>query len=297
MGGEPTVKEDLKNIILTVKKSRNKAAIITNGLKLSEISYLKELKHYGLELAVITFDGFNLKASQIIRGDKYNIDKVVKAIENAASLKLETWLQPLILKGVNEGGIKKIFEYMFNKKNITRIFFNSLYLSDGLRKKGFSEANLLSKEEFQKLICSSLDIEEKYFKLYYNLKIALLKLSLKFHPFTKIRFPVPFQLYLLREQGRFIPFLKINELEEIISIIERKCFYKFLGYKYIKLLFSFLMNGFLSLNIEKSFSRKGVLTVVIGTPRPSEALSLGYMSDDIIYDYKGIAAVRRSLDT
>jgi MoaA/NifB/PqqE/SkfB family radical SAM enzyme len=42
-GGEPTVRDDLKLIIKTIKDSGNFPQLFTNGLKLSEENYLKEL--------------------------------------------------------------------------------------------------------------------------------------------------------------------------------------------------------------------------------------------------------------
>ncbi|MFA5115108.1 MAG: radical SAM protein [Candidatus Omnitrophota bacterium] len=295
-GGEPTMRGDLKEIISRIKSPRNKIAIITNGVKLSDLSYLDELRKHGLDIAVITLDGFDPESSMIIRGDSYDVAPVLNAVRNAAFLHIETWIQPLILKGVNETQIERILLFAADNANITRIFFNTLFLSAGLRKKGFGENHLLSKDELEGLIAVPLGIEVEYFSLFFSVKAAIINFIMKFFPFANNSMPVPHQLYLKRENGKLLPLLELSELKEIRDIFKRKAYYNFCRYKYLKLFYYLLKNRFSIIRFEEELSRRKVLTVVAGTPRPLEAFSLGYFSDDIIFDRKGIVAVRRAAD-
>ena len=62
-GGEPKVREDLPEIIKQVKKTGKKVGMFSNGKKLTDRKYVKELKKAGLDFVIMQFD--SLKNSNI----------------------------------------------------------------------------------------------------------------------------------------------------------------------------------------------------------------------------------------
>jgi 7,8-dihydro-6-hydroxymethylpterin dimethyltransferase len=70
MGSEPTMREDLPDIISMIARSGNIAALHTNGIKISEFSYLEKLKKAGLSEVHLQFDGFDDQIYETIRDRK-----------------------------------------------------------------------------------------------------------------------------------------------------------------------------------------------------------------------------------
>ena len=59
IGAEPTMRDDLPDIIRMVKKYGHKPCLVTNGLKLAHIDYCRDLKKAGLSLITMSMNGAN----------------------------------------------------------------------------------------------------------------------------------------------------------------------------------------------------------------------------------------------
>ena len=122
MGAEPTTREDLPEIIETVNRSGNIAALHTNGIKLADFDYLKLLVDSGLHEVHLQFDGFDDWAYEQIRGRKLLATKI-DALENLERLDVATDLVATIVRGVNEREMVKILDFGVRKTYIKEIFF------------------------------------------------------------------------------------------------------------------------------------------------------------------------------
>ena len=123
-GGEPTLREDLVEIIQVVKESRNIPALHTNGVKISNYNYLKKLKEAGLVEIHLQFDGFDEKTYRTMRGRKLlNIKR--KALENIKKLSIPTILQVALSRNLNENQIKPIFDYAIKNDFVKGILYKS----------------------------------------------------------------------------------------------------------------------------------------------------------------------------
>lgn len=116
-GGEPTVRDDLPEIIKIAKNMGfSHIQINTNGLRIAQDkSYLKALKEAGADLIYLQLDGVSDDIYRIIRGrDLAGIKR--KAIENCAEMEIGVQFVPVIIRGVNDGEIGDIIrlakEYM-----------------------------------------------------------------------------------------------------------------------------------------------------------------------------------------
>lgn len=110
-GGEPTVRNDLPEIIKMVsQKGFEFIQLNTNGLCLSrDPEYAKTLKEAGLSSVFLQFDGTNDDIYRKIRGrDLLEIKK--QAIKNSAAAGLGIVLVPVIIPGVNEKNIGNIIK-------------------------------------------------------------------------------------------------------------------------------------------------------------------------------------------
>jgi len=132
IGGEPTIREDLPEIIKSIKKSCNTPILFTNGIKIANYNYLKKLKDAGLEEVHLQFDGFDDKVYESLRGRK--LAKIKKqALENIKRLNIPITLEMTIATGANTGELKDVLEYAIKNDFVRGIDFKS-YCFEGTKK-------------------------------------------------------------------------------------------------------------------------------------------------------------------
>src|SRR3989338_8169532 len=142
-GGEPTLREDLPEIIEIIRQSGNMPALYTNGIKIADYSYLKGLRDKGLDIVHLQFDGFDDNAYKILRS-KPLLKIKLKALENLEQLKIPTVLEATFVKSLNEKEMINIIEFAAKKRFITAVLFRSYSY---LGKKGFKEERQILGEE------------------------------------------------------------------------------------------------------------------------------------------------------
>ena len=149
-GGEPTVREDLPEIIKIIKKSGNIPALYTNGIKISDFNYLKKLRANGLEIIHLQFDSFNDKVYKKLRNQPL-IKTKLRALGNIKKLNIPVVFETTFVKGINENEMIDILNYALENNFIKAILFRSY---SHLGRKGFNKENELLGEEL-------IDILEK----------------------------------------------------------------------------------------------------------------------------------------
>jgi MoaA/NifB/PqqE/SkfB family radical SAM enzyme len=122
MGAESTMRGDLADIIRMIVRSGNSAALHTNGIRISELSYLEGLKRAGLNEVHLQFDGFDDRIYEAIRGKKL-LDIKFRALDNLERLRIPTDLKVTIVRGVNEDQMSKILDYAAGRTFIKEVFF------------------------------------------------------------------------------------------------------------------------------------------------------------------------------
>lgn len=102
IGAEPTMREDLPEIITMVKKLGHRPSLTTNGLKLANKSYVKKLKDAGLRLLLHSMNGANDNAVyKELDNGKWATVKV-RALNNIFAEHLPINTGTIIAKGINE---------------------------------------------------------------------------------------------------------------------------------------------------------------------------------------------------
>ena len=115
-GGEPTVRDDLPEIIrLGRSKGFTFFQLNTNGIRLAEDpDYAKTLKAAGLNTVYLQFDGVSDDVYLKLRG-KELFENKLKAIENSAAAGLGVVLVPVIAPGVNDNQVGDILKLAIDK--------------------------------------------------------------------------------------------------------------------------------------------------------------------------------------
>lgn len=115
-GGEPTLREDLPQIVSLTKKLRFKfIEVNTNGIEIGrrpDLAWL--LADSGLDGIYLQFDGLNGSVHEALRG-KDLLRLKQKAIEHCQDVGMSVTLASTIVKGVNEDQIWPIIEYGVSK--------------------------------------------------------------------------------------------------------------------------------------------------------------------------------------
>lgn len=112
VGAEPTMREDLPDIIAEVRRLGHLPVILSNGLKLGRESYVAKLKAAGLGTAYLSMNGG-------LRDDLYEeIDELacaerkLKALDNLLAHKLHVTVGFIVVPGVNDAHLAEFLPWL-----------------------------------------------------------------------------------------------------------------------------------------------------------------------------------------
>lgn len=120
-GGEPTVRDDLPQIVAAAKEAGCQyVQLNTNGIRLAEnAEYVHTLAKAGLSFVFLQFDGMNDRIYQTLRGrDLLNLKR--QAIDNCARHNLGVTLVPTIVPQVNTQDIGNILRFAVSQSPAVR---------------------------------------------------------------------------------------------------------------------------------------------------------------------------------
>ncbi|MDR1572828.1 MAG: radical SAM protein [Clostridiales Family XIII bacterium] len=120
-GGEPTVREDLAEIIAMGKrKGFEYIQLNTNGRRLAlEDGYAERMKEAGASVAFLQFDGLRDDIYEVLRGEALS-DVKRKAVERCRRAGLPVTLVPTVLKDVNLDSVGEIIRFMLDNLDVVK---------------------------------------------------------------------------------------------------------------------------------------------------------------------------------
>lgn len=120
-GGEPTVRDDLPEIIdLARKKGFEYIQLNTNGRRIAlEEGYAHRLRVAGASVVFLQFDGTTDEIHRILRNENL-LETKRKAIEQCRKAGLPVALVPTIVKGVNDHDIGGMIDFLLDNIDIVR---------------------------------------------------------------------------------------------------------------------------------------------------------------------------------
>jgi len=120
-GGEPTVRDDLPEIIKSAKEAGCRyVQLNSNGIRLAEDKeFVRKLAEAGLSFVFMQFDGTNDEINRKLRGaDLLTLKK--QAIENCAAYNIGVTLVPMLVPGVNTNNIGELLRFAIAKSPAVR---------------------------------------------------------------------------------------------------------------------------------------------------------------------------------
>ncbi|WP_461828826.1 GTP 3',8-cyclase MoaA [Aquifex sp.] len=155
-GGEPTLREDLEEIVDRIRRIEGiqDIALTTNGYLLED--RLKALKEVGLKRITFSVHSLNPEVNERIVNRKINLFRVLRAIDEAKALGFKVKVNAVIIRGVNEGEILPLAEYFKKRKVVIRFieFMDVGTLND------WDYEKVVSAEEILRTIREKYEVEE-----------------------------------------------------------------------------------------------------------------------------------------
>jgi len=112
VGAEPTMREDLPEIIATVRRLGHIPILLSNGLKLGRLSYVRTLKRAGLRTVHLSLNGG-------LRDDLYEaIDDLacagrkLQALDNLLGEHMYVTAGMILAPGINDGHLAEFLDYL-----------------------------------------------------------------------------------------------------------------------------------------------------------------------------------------
>ncbi len=119
-GGEPTVRDDLVEMVKMAHELKFMILLATNGLKMAQNpKMVKELKKAGLNIVYLQFDGLTDSPYEKLRGARL-LQKKLRLVQLCRESDLEIILVPTLHGGVNDNEIGDIIRFAAENVDIIR---------------------------------------------------------------------------------------------------------------------------------------------------------------------------------
>lgn len=169
MGKEPTCREDLCDLIARAGK---RTCLVTNGIKLGDLAYLKKLKSTGLKTVLFSFNGLKDEIYRKMNGADL-VDAKLKALKNLEGEKINTILSVSLERGVNDDQILPLVSFCFERRSfifelrirtmtsfVKDLGTEQIYMSELITM--FADALRVSKTDIMREFCFMQEFIQKF---------------------------------------------------------------------------------------------------------------------------------------
>lgn len=115
IGAEPTMRQDLPDIISRVKSQGHKVSLLSNGLKLGNENYVLRLKKAGLRHCYISMNGVDNDDWYEIIDELRCAQRKIQALRNITKHRFVTDIGCILVKGVNDFAPYNMIQLLHNE--------------------------------------------------------------------------------------------------------------------------------------------------------------------------------------
>ena len=115
VGAEPTMREDLPEIIARVRQLGHLPVVLTNGLKLGRASYARKLRDAGLRSIYISMNGGLRDELYEAIDDLACAARKLAALDNLLALRMNVTPGMILVRGVNEQHLPEFLSYLVDR--------------------------------------------------------------------------------------------------------------------------------------------------------------------------------------
>jgi len=227
-GGEPTVREDLFDIIkLAREMGFLHTQLATNGIRLRNREYVKKLKEVRLSTIYLQFDGISEKPYLIARG-KNLLPIKKKVIENCREVGFNSVvLVPTLVKGVNDGEVGDIIRYAVENFDVVRgVNFQPVSFTGRIDEEKRLEGRITI-PDFIRLVEEQTEGEitrDDFYPVPVVAPISLLveKILNRKKPVLGSHQHCGVSTYIFLDDGRMIPLPRFFDVEGFLEVVREK---------------------------------------------------------------------------
>lgn len=120
VGAEPTMRKDLPQLIRRIRETGHRATLLTNGLRLANDDYVKELKANRLSHVYLSLNGVDNDDWYEEIDELRCATKKVQALENLVNNKFIIDTGTIIVKGVNDEAVSRLL-HLYKRTGVTNV--------------------------------------------------------------------------------------------------------------------------------------------------------------------------------
>ncbi len=126
VGGEPTLRNDLPELIREIRAMGHHPAVVSNGLRFADRSYVRSLKQAGLQIAYLSMNGgFDDDLYEAV-DDMRCAERKQAAFDNLRAEHVYTSVGMIVVRGVNERGIAPLLRASRAARNVREFHLRSV---------------------------------------------------------------------------------------------------------------------------------------------------------------------------
>lgn len=126
VGGEPTLREDLPQLIRAARANGHHPVVVSNGLRFADAAYVRLLKQAGLQIAYLSFNGgFDDELYWEI-DEMRCAEKKRRAFENLRAEHLFTSIGMIVVRGLNEHAVEPVWNAIRKSRNVREFHLRSI---------------------------------------------------------------------------------------------------------------------------------------------------------------------------
>lgn len=126
VGAEPTMRSDLPDLIHMVRSAGHHPVLLSNGLKLANLEYVRELKRAGLSILYLSLNGvFNDDLYKAVDGMRCAKEKRA-AFENVAAERILTSVGMIVVQGVSEPHVRDFWQLALSTRSVLEVHLRSI---------------------------------------------------------------------------------------------------------------------------------------------------------------------------
>lgn len=115
VGAEPTMREDLPDIIAEVRRLGHVPTILSNGLKLGRLSYVETLRRAGLRTVYLSLNGGLDDAYYKVLDGMPCAARKLKALDNLLQSHMHVTTGTILVPGLNDAHLGVFLDYLLSK--------------------------------------------------------------------------------------------------------------------------------------------------------------------------------------
>jgi uncharacterized radical SAM superfamily Fe-S cluster-containing enzyme len=162
-GGEPTMRDDLIDLIRLARKYHLRARVVTNGLKLANEDYCRELLKTHTRL-FFAYDGENRQLYKDLHGSEKILDVKHKALENIRKHgRKKTILMTIVAKGYNDDRIGELVRFCHERRDFIRATYMMPLAHTWSKEVWDHEAERMTTEECESIVARAFPNDEVEF--------------------------------------------------------------------------------------------------------------------------------------